>query len=727
MDEGLTLNLTTGSSTAAAPKKKKFNPLKRSIKAKIKKKQAVQRLSKPSSTDKVPSQAHNTKSSSNDKNSSQTHKQEQTRNKPINSSKPSTATKQVTASQTPVLANATKPQISKVYTSKPTKNLQPKSTKQTDTKRQILSSLFDPGSLETNQSLGEIGQELKKPKKKDSVFTVETVEDLDLDERFANHLKGKMGIEKLTQVQKLTIPTLLRRRDALVQSATGTGKTLCYGIPVIHDLQKLSPQVKRENGPYALILLPTRELALQSFEAIQKLVQPYIWIVAGIVMGGEKKKSEKARLRKGVNILVSTPGRLVDHMDHTRSLSFGRVRWLILDEADRLLEQGFEEALQKIIKGVHSAPKLARMHSLCNVLLSATLNTNVERLAMLSLKDPTNINAMKFEGNDTDNGRQFQTSSKLTQHYTLLPCKLRLVSLLAFIKWKIEKDPLGKGIAFYSSRGAIEFYKRLLEDGSKDTDEPKDTSDRQASLFADDLSFFFLHGGQSQQERTQVFRAFSSAKKGFLFCTDVASRGLHLPKVKWILQGNPPTSIEEYVHRVGRTARLDTDGHAIMFLLPSETGFLDELRRFNFELIETPITEILENLVGHRGGTRLSREAQLAASKLQQDCEQRVVKEEDLHSAAVTAFKSFVRAYATYPHEYKHIFHVKKLHLGHLAKSFGMREPPSNLANDTTTVKQLKSKKRKAAVELQKKTRARQKALANEFSDGLSTSKRQKT
>ena len=135
----------------------------------------------------------------------------------------------------------------------------------------------------------------------------------------------------------------------LVNSPTGTGKTLAYAIPIIHDLQALSPPVKRADGPYALIILPTRELVLQSLEVINKLVKPYIWIVPGAVMGGEKKQSEKARLRKGLNVLIGTPGRLLDHVETTKSLGLSRVRWLVLDEADRLLEKGFEETLAKLL------------------------------------------------------------------------------------------------------------------------------------------------------------------------------------------------------------------------------------------------------------------------------------------------------------------------------------------------------------------------------------------
>lgn len=135
-------------------------------------------------------------------------------------------------------------------------------------------------------------------------------------------------------VQQHALPSLLVRRDTMIKSPTGSGKTLAYALPLVHDLQQVSPKIKRIDGPYALVLLPTRELAIQSYEVFQKLLKTYIWIVPGLLMGGEKMKAEKARLRKGINVLIATPGRLLDHLSHTRCLSVDHIRWLVLDEAD---------------------------------------------------------------------------------------------------------------------------------------------------------------------------------------------------------------------------------------------------------------------------------------------------------------------------------------------------------------------------------------------------------
>ena len=403
---------------------------------------------------------------------------------------------------------------------------------------------------------------------------------------------------------------------------------MCYAIPMVHDLQRVSPMIKRSDGPYAIILLPTRELVLQSFDVLRKLLQPYVWIVPGMVMGGEEKSSEKARLRKGINVLVGTPGRMLDHIQNTECLGLGRVRWLVLDESDRLLERGFQESLTQIVDGLDSTRKIAttKGYSRCNVLLSATLPSDVQGLALLALKNPKTIDATGSElldkkkikvaakakaggagaaddldAEDDEESKepdQYQTSAKLEQYFAEVPGKLRLVVLVAFLQWKIQNDPVGKAIAFFSSRDTVQFYKQLLgygnyddpkakwgkrkndktkkrkgrgdadadsdaDDGNDDDDDEDDDDDDghlagfpgvvgkengkgeekgPSKPFAD-LTLYFLHGGMSQKERTEVFQSFSAATRGVLFCTDVASRGLHLPKVKWIVQCTAPASV----------------------------------------------------------------------------------------------------------------------------------------------------------------------------------------
>ncbi|CAI9534271.1 unnamed protein product, partial [Staurois parvus] len=194
--------------------------------------------------------------------------------------------------------------------------------------------------------------EIERPNVKqlqENVFSSDSFSELKLHPHLVATITSVLNITQMTSVQKMTIPALLSGRDALVRSQTGSGKTLAYGIPLVQSLQAVTPKIQRSNGPYALVLVPTRELALQSFTTIQKLLKPFSWIVPGVLMGGEKRKSEKARLRKGINILISTPGRLVDHINSTKSMHFTCIQWLIVDEADRILDLGFQKDITTIL------------------------------------------------------------------------------------------------------------------------------------------------------------------------------------------------------------------------------------------------------------------------------------------------------------------------------------------------------------------------------------------
>ena len=137
--------------------------------------------------------------------------------------------------------------------------------------------------------------------------------------------------------------------DVMIKSETGSGKTLSYLIPIVQRLQGLEKRIDRSDGAYAIILVPTRELCVQIEETIKKLLLPFFWIVPTVICGGQKRKSEKSRLRKGANIIISTPGRFLDHALHTTSLSLEHVQILVLDEADRLVDMGFDQQLQDIL------------------------------------------------------------------------------------------------------------------------------------------------------------------------------------------------------------------------------------------------------------------------------------------------------------------------------------------------------------------------------------------
>ncbi|CAI5649076.1 unnamed protein product [Oreochromis niloticus] len=525
---------------------------------------------------------------------------------------------------------------------------------------------------------------------KEKIFTSDLFSDLDLHPHLVATLNKVMNISTLTSVQKQTIPALLAGRDAVVRSQTGSGKTLSYAVPLVQSLQSIQPKVSRSDGPLALVIVPTRELAQQTFQTFQKLLKPFTWIVPGVLMGGEKRKAEKARIRKGINILVSTPGRLVDHIKHTLSIAFSAVRWLVLDEADRTLDLGFEKDLTVILNSLNSTGPARQ-----NVLLSATLTNGVTRLADVCLNNPVSIHVSSAPSSDltttsvvtcdpeaASQSESFAVPEALKQFVVVVPSKVRLVCLAAFILDKCKFSQNDKLIVFISSCEAVEFLHSLFIA----------VLSRPSANHKPPLMFLRLHGNMKQEERTEAFQQFSASQSGVLLCTDVAARGLDLPQVTWIIQYTPPTAAAEYVHRVGRTARIGARGSSLLFLTPAETAFITELANHNISLSEMKLQDILSSLMfddvykgrgkyhSKSSSKALEQEVRERATVLQTEFENFVHADARSLQAAKKALQSFLRAYTTYPAHLKHIFHIRSLHLGHAAKSFGLRDAPQGLS-----------------------------------------------
>ncbi|KAK3591459.1 hypothetical protein CHS0354_033459 [Potamilus streckersoni] len=590
----------------------------------------------------------------------------------------------------------------------------------------VISSLF-----KNNPEIPKIDR-MKVDTVKEEVFSTKFLQDLPLHPFMISSLT-QQGFSQLTTVQMMAIPHLLLGRDALIKSQTGSGKTLAYSIPIIQRLQEITPHTKRTDGPLAVIIVPTRELALQSFETFQKLVKPFSWIVPGCLTGGEKRKAEKARIRKGINILVCTPGRLIDHIQHTNSLTLDKVKYLVLDEADRLLELGYEKDVSQIVAALHQQEH----HQ--TVLLSATLSPGVEWLAGMSLQNPERIYASPEESSRNkkddfvaqESKSDFVIPVNLKQHFVITPCKLRLVTLISFLlgKQKSKGKPC-KMIVFLSTQDSVQFHYMLLKFLSSTT-----ISNDKNDVNVDDLSqfqIFQLHGQMDHKERTAAFQKFSKTCSGVLLCTDVASRGLDLPKVEWIVQYTTLGSTTDYIHRVGRTARVGSMGNALLFLMPSETGYIKVLNENKISLEEVAMSDLLKPLLllvhSMPQFTDTKRQTphtvEEAATFLQNVCENHVHHNSDMKSLAIKAFQSFVRAYSTYPTSLKSIFHVKNLHLGHLAKSFALREAPSHMSG-IQVKPAVKRKKHQDRLQPQSKKKRMQEM--SEFSGGIvSSSKKRK-
>ncbi|XP_053138597.1 probable ATP-dependent RNA helicase DDX31 isoform X2 [Hemicordylus capensis] len=572
----------------------------------------------------------------------------------------------------------------------------------------------------------------------EKVFTSDSFDQLDLHPHLTSTITSILKLSSMTSVQKQAIPVLLRGKDALVRSQTGSGKTLGYAIPLVQSLQKKDPKIQRSDGPYALILVPTRELALQSLETIQTLLKPFTWIVAGVLMGGEKKKSEKARIRKGLNILIATPGRLVDHIKSTKCLHFRRVQWLILDEADRILDLGFEKTVAAILNAINADANKRQ-----NVLLSATLTEGVSRLASISLQDPVCVSVTAQSGGSNapevkpcageafgpaPQGAEldgFAVPEKLQQNVVVIPYKLRLVTLAAFILGKCKFEKRHKTIVFFSSCEQVAFHHALF---CKVLGEEWRAVGSERSP---PRTFACLHGDMQQKERTSVFQDFLQSKTGVLLCTDVAARGLDLPQVTWIVQYNPPASLAEYVHRIGRTARIGSHGNSLLFLAPSEAEYVSLLASHKINVSEMKMENVLSSLMkddrfqGSQCGRQKScgtdpQEVRRRATVMQTEFENHVHSNPEMVRWAKKALQSFIRSYAAYPASLKHVFHVRSLHLGHVAKSFGLRDAPSNLSASALP-NQRKSRKPKRPDHIQKTSGKHRLAemLQSEYASGL--------
>ncbi|KAI5642456.1 DEAD/DEAH box helicase domain-containing protein [Phthorimaea operculella] len=216
-----------------------------------------------------------------------------------------------------------------------------------------ISSLF-----KNNPDVPKVGQRAVKPIV-EKVFAAETFADLDIHPHSVANLQQNLKLKTLMTVQKNAIPVILQGRDVLIRSQTGSGKTLAYALPIVEGLQAIRPKINRHDGIRVVVVVPTRELAVQTYELFIKLVKPFTWIVPGILSGGQKRKAEKAVLRKGLSILVGTPGRINDHLRHTQTMKFNKTNCLVLDEADRLLDMGYEKDVAAIVKAIVDHKKAA--------------------------------------------------------------------------------------------------------------------------------------------------------------------------------------------------------------------------------------------------------------------------------------------------------------------------------------------------------------------------------
>ncbi|KAG5971829.1 ATP-dependent RNA helicase dbp4 [Claviceps digitariae] len=452
--------------------------------------------------------------------------------------------------------------------------------------------------------------------------------DLPLSQPTASGLKAS-HFQTLTEVQQQAIPLALKNNDILGAAKTGSGKTLAFLIPVLEKLYRA--QWTEYDGLGALIISPTRELAVQIFEVLRKIGRYHVFS-AGLVIGGKNLKEEAERLSR-MNILVCTPGRMLQHLDQTAGFDANNLQILVLDEADRIMDMGFQSAVDALVEHL---PKSRQ-----TLMFSATQSKKVSDLARLSLNEPQYVSVHEAAVS--------ATPTTLQQHYIVTPLHEKLDTLYGFIKSNLKS----KIIVFLSSGKQVRFvYEsfRHLQPG---------------------IPLLHLHGRQKQVARLEITSRFTAAKQSCLFATDVVARGIDFPAVDWVIQADCPEDVDTYIHRVGRTARYESNGRAVLFLDPSEeAGMLKRLEQKKIPIQKVNVKE---------------KKKKSVKNDLQNMCFQNP----DLKYLGQKAFISYTRS--IHLQKNKDIFNLKKLDLDAFAAGMGLPGTPQIKFQKGDDIKKIKN------------------------------------
>ena len=375
---------------------------------------------------------------------------------------------------------------------------------------------------------------------------------------------AELGYESMTPIQAQAIPMVLQGHDVMGAAQTGTGKTAAFSLPLLqrmlkHESSSTSPA---RHPVRALVLLPTRELADQVAQAIKDYAK-YTQLRCAVVFGGMDMKPQTIELKKGVEILVATPGRLLDHIE-AKNAVLNQVEYVVLDEADRMLDIGFLPDLQRILSFL---PKQRT-----TLLFSATFSSEIKRLAGSYLQNPVTI---EVGGSNT-------TASTVEQHFYSVGDEDKRHALHQLIKQR----ELKQAFVFVNSKlGCARLARSLEREGLKTT---------------------ALHGDKSQDERLKALEAFKSGEVDLLVCTDVAARGLDIKDVPAVFNFDIPFNAEDYVHRIGRTGRAGAAGLALSFVSKSDARLVADIEKLLKIKIELEAVEFDEDVPDIRKQGRIN-------------------------------------------------------------------------------------------------------------------------
>ena len=364
---------------------------------------------------------------------------------------------------------------------------------------------------------------------------------------------AEMGYESMTPIQEQAIPAVLSGRDVMGAAQTGTGKTAAFSLPL---LQRMMKHENASTSPArhpvrALVLLPTRELADQVAQQVAAYAK-HTNLRSTVVFGGMDMKPQTLELKKGVEVLVATPGRLLDHIE-AKNVVLNQVEYVVLDEADRMLDIGFLPDLQRILSYL---PKQR-----ITLLFSATFSPEIKRLASSYLQNPITIEV----------ARPNETASTVSQHFYSVSDDDKRRALRQLIK----QHAITQAFVFVNSKLGCARLARTLE--------------------RDGLNTTALHGDKSQDERLKALDAFKRGDVDLLICTDVAARGLDIKDVPAVFNFDIPYNAEDYVHRIGRTGRAGASGLALSFVSGNDNRLVVDIEKLIKKKIELEAIEFDED------------------------------------------------------------------------------------------------------------------------------------
>eukprot|EP00639_Heterosigma_akashiwo_P016570 CAMPEP_0206386852 /NCGR_PEP_ID=MMETSP0294-20121207/16216_1 /ASSEMBLY_ACC=CAM_ASM_000327 /TAXON_ID=39354 /ORGANISM="Heterosigma akashiwo, Strain CCMP2393" /LENGTH=804 /DNA_ID=CAMNT_0053838031 /DNA_START=96 /DNA_END=2510 /DNA_ORIENTATION=+ len=484
--------------------------------------------------------------------------------------------------------------------------------------------------VDEEKEIEEIEERIRKeaPPPGSMLTTNEDGEEINRFDQLPLSYKTKKGLkannfEKMTDIQKMALPHCLAGRDILGAARTGSGKTLAFLVPVLETLYR-QRWTAMEDGLGALIVSPTRELALQIFDVLRKVGRAHA-LSAGLVTGGKREfREEQARVGR-MAVLVATPGRALQHLEQTSHLNVDNLQVLVLDEADRLLDMGFQRQLDALV-GYLPAQRQT-------LLFSATQTKSVKDLSRLSLKDPEYVGVHDRDATATP--RQLQQMVAVCR----LPDKFDL--LFSFVRSHLKS----KMIVFLSTCSQVRYADQLF------------------CKLRPGLPVLALHGKLKQVKRSAVYFDFLKRPAALLFATDVAARGLDFPAVDWVLQVDCPEDKAMYIHRVGRTARYKSGGKALTLLLESEAGPMREV----LKEAKIPVKTVQIN------PAKATSIAKKAAAMVASDAALKLL--------AQKAFKSYLRSVMLMPNQ--EVFRVSALPVPEYAAALGLATvPPTKFLRD---------------------------------------------